>query len=267
MKKKLLLIVAAPLVLIVVAVLVLFLSLNGIVRRAVETNATASLKTPTTLGSAIVSPLGGSVSLSDLDIASPDGFSSPQMFTLGGISVDAHVGQLFGTPVRITSIKIDKPHLIVEQSGGKLNVLVLKEKTASPTAPTPATDNKPPMKLVIDQLELNDTSVTIMPGIPGVEKSYEVTLPSVSLTNIGNADGNASGEEIGQVVVDVATALASKAADSDKLPPQIRDLLHLNVGDIAKQLTDQAKQELQKQSGKLGVDLNDLMGGKKKKAK
>jgi len=89
----------------------------------------------------------------------------------------------------------------------------------------------------------------------------------VSLTNIGNADGKASGEEIGQVVVDVATALASKAADSDKLPPQIRDLLHLNVGDVAKQLTDQAKQELQKQSGKLGVDLNDLIGGKKKKAK
>ena len=51
--------------------------------------------------------------------------------------------------------------------------------------------------------------------------------------------------------------------------PKVR--AHINAarrkGYSVEQLTDQAKQELQKQSGKLGVDLNDLIGGKKKKAK
>ena len=256
--KKILFIILTPVLLLLIVVIVAYLGLNSLVRRAIQSGLTTSLKTPTTISYALVSPFGGSISLTDLDVASPQGFASPQMLTFGGLSASAHVGQLFGSPVHLTSITIDKPHLIIEQAGGKLNVLVLKDNTASPTASGSTTSK--PMLLTIDELDLNNSAVTIIPGLPGVQKQYDVTLPSVTLNDIGKG----SGEDIGQVVVDVATALASKAADSDQVPAQVRELLHLNVGDLTQQITDDAQKALQ--TGNVG-DLGKLFGGGKKKKK
>ncbi|MGC4033362.1 MAG: hypothetical protein QM754_16850 [Tepidisphaeraceae bacterium] len=86
-------------VLVVLVLVGVWMALNGLVRRAVEYGATTSLQTPTTVGSASLSPFGGSVGLSDLAVASPDGFSAPQMFSLGKVDLSTGgFGQLFGGP-------------------------------------------------------------------------------------------------------------------------------------------------------------------------
>src|SRR5688500_20298617 len=58
--------------------LFVYFSLDRIVKRTVETQATAQLNLKTELDGAHVSLLGGQVSLDDLRIASPEGFSAPQ---------------------------------------------------------------------------------------------------------------------------------------------------------------------------------------------
>ena len=115
-----------------VVLIVVYLSLNSIVRGAVERQASASLNVPTTLGGADLALSGGKVSLSDLEVGSPPSFSAGHMFMLGGASVAVHYGELRGNPIHITSIVIDKPSLVIEQSGMKLNISALADQPSRP---------------------------------------------------------------------------------------------------------------------------------------
>lgn len=249
--------------LIVLAVIVVWLMLNGLVRKAIETAATRSLQVQTTLGGAALSPFGGNVKLTDLAVASPEGFASPKMFTLGNARVSSGIGQLFGTPVRVSQITLNAPQLVIEQSGGKLNVMALSEQLKGGES-KPADPDAESMKLVIDQLDVTDASVTIVPGIPGIDRTYHIALPAISLKNIGNADGTQTGEEIGRVVNELIAVMAAKAAESDQVPESVRQLMALDVSKVADRLEGRAKEEVKKATDKLSGELNELLGGKNK---
>src|SRR3954471_11011571 len=99
--------------LVVLAIGIVWLSLNSIVRSTVESQASTQLGVPTTLGGANVSLFGQSLSLNDLKIGSPKGFPAPQLFTLGGTNVSVNVTHLTGTPVRVESIAVNQPTLVI----------------------------------------------------------------------------------------------------------------------------------------------------------
>lgn len=275
LQKRLLIGAGVVVGLIVVTLVIVFLSLNRIVRSAVESGATRSLKVKTTLDSASVSPFGGSAALSDLKIGSPEGFSSPHMFTLGEVSVASSLGYLFGDPVHVVTIKIVKPHLVLEQANGKFNFMVLKDNLSSgkPAPTEPADPNAKPFKLVIESLDVTGAQISLRPGIPGVKEQYDITVPAIRLKNIGNADGTQTGEEIGRVVTDLVGALAAKAAESEQVPPEVRQLLKLNVdqviSDVKAQIQDRATAATQKAGEKIEKEaarqLDKLLGGDKKK--
>src|SRR5208337_2032915 len=152
-------ILLAAVLLILIAIVLVYVSLNSIVRAEVERQASASLGVSTTLGSARLALLGGSVNLNDLQISSPPKFSSPQIFTLGGVGVTVQYGQLTGSPIHIQKILIDNPVLVVEQADAKLNLKALMDQM--PQSPkTSSGQTTQPMKLVIDELDLNNADVT-----------------------------------------------------------------------------------------------------------
>ena len=82
MKKYIKWIVLGIVVIVIAVVLIVYLNINGIIKRTVESQGTEQLKVQTTLGSANLSLFGGSVSLSDLNIGSPAGFTAPQMSSI-----------------------------------------------------------------------------------------------------------------------------------------------------------------------------------------
>jgi len=264
-------ILLAAVLLILIAIVLVYVSLNSIVRAEVERQASASLGVSTTLGSARLALLGGSVNLNDLQISSPPKFSSPQIFTLGGVGVTLQYGQLTGSPIHIQKILIDNPVLVVEQANVKLNLdALMQQMPQSPKSSSGQTTQ--PIKLVIDELDLNNADVTFMPGIPGLANSMQVSIPSLSLKNIGNANGNQNGAAIKDVVMQVATALAAKAADASKLPPDVKLLLGQDLNGLSKQLgpgfdgqfQDLAGSLTKQLSPKLENSLEKLLGGKTK---
>ncbi|MGC4033363.1 MAG: hypothetical protein QM754_16855 [Tepidisphaeraceae bacterium] len=149
---------------------------------------------------------------------------------------------------------------MIEQANGKLNLAALTDKLkgSGGDQPKPAGDKDQAVRVVIDQLDVTNASVAIRPGIPGLEPEYRVTLPSVSLKNVGNAT---NGDSVGKVLQEVAATLAAKAADNDKVPASVRQLLSLDFTN----LEGQAKEKLQNATEKLDQKLGDLLGGKKKK--
>lgn len=256
---------------LILGLLIAYLTLNSAVKIAIEKGATQSLKVRTQLARASVAPFAGDVSLTDLRIANPEGFTAPEIFTLQNVSVRVSYRQLFGQPVKVASISIQDPQLVIEQAGGKFNFMELTSNLQSDKpAPVP-TDSKPPTRVIIESITISGASVTLLPGIPGLEKPILLNLPPLTLQNIGNADGNQTGEEIGRVVTEIIQTIAQKAAESEQLPPEIRQLLQLDLQKVKNELQNRARQEIDKikdqATREIEKGLGDLLGGKKKQEK
>jgi hypothetical protein len=247
-------IVLGIVVLVLLVIVIVWVSLDSIVRSVVQNQATASLGVTTTLSSANLSIFGGKVNLTDLEVASPPSFTSPKIFTLDGIGVGVAYSQLSGSPIHISQIVIDHPTLVVEQSGLKLNLQALMDQMPQSPQTSSGTPAQP-MKLIIDDLELNNAQVTFMPGIPGLNVSTPVTIPSLSLKNIGNADGNQNGAAIKEVVMQSMTALAASAGNAANLPPEVKALLAGSLGNLSQQLGANFNQQFRNVAGALTKDL------------
>jgi len=263
MKKKLKWIVLALAVVVIAGLGIVWANLNGIVRRTVETQATSSLDLQTTLGGASVSIFGGSFSLKDLKIASPPGYKAVPMFALGQAGVNVNLSELRGDPIHIKQITIDSPHVVIEANGTKLNFqAVMDQQSKTPTDPKSGS-TQPPIKLVIDQLDVTGVQIALRPGIKigDVKDEYLITLPPISMKNIGNDDNAKNGVAIKEVVALLLTTFAQKAAESDQLPPELKQLLSLNVDQVKAQLGKRAQEELAKQVGKIGGEVGKQLEG------
>ncbi len=298
MKKKILWALAAVMVLVIVAGVVVYANINRILKNVVETQATSQLNVKTTLNSADLSIFGGKLGLNQLEIASPQGYTAEHMFTLGDAKVAVEYGQLRSDPVHIKQIILKKPRLVIEQKDMKLNFQALMDQkpkgadqpapSGSPSTPSPDTSSpKPaeskPLRLIIDDIELEGAEVVLRAGLPGLSKDLVVQIPSLSIKNIGSGDGSENGAAVKDVVMQVVTAMASKSIDVAGLKGQLQQMLAAGVQDMAKQLTgefnkqlkqivpDQVLQSLPKgvvpDVGKSLDDLTKGLGGDKKKDK
>jgi hypothetical protein len=254
--------VVAIVVLIIVGVVAVWLGLDSIVRSTVESQASSSLNLQTTLAGANVSIFGQSVSLSDLQVASPSGFSAPRMFTLGGVKVGVSVSNLRSDPIVIDQIVIDKPFFVIEQANGKFNFRVLSDTSKKPAdTPPPSSDGKrpegAPIHVIIHDLQINNPQVVLRPGIPGLSNELSIPIPSFDLKDVGSGDGDKNGVAMREVFMQVITALVQKTTESNALPPEIKQLLSLNVAALQQEL----QQQLTTQLGNLtkgGANLGDV---------
>ena len=233
--------------LVVIVALVVYFNLNGIVRSTVESQGTQQLNVSTTLSGASVSLFGGSLGLDDLEIASPPGFEAPKILTLDGASVEVSYGQLRQDPIHMQQVQIKGPKLVIEQAGGKLNFRELMDR-ASQTGDKPATGGKrepgEPMHLIIDHLAISNAAVVIRPGIPGVAQQIDIPLPAINMEQVGTGEGNRNGAALKEVVMEVIATMTAKAAESDKVPPELKALLSGNLKEMASQLADQGVKKL-----------------------
>ncbi len=250
-------IVLVVILLLIIGGVILYFSLNGIIRSQVEQQSTKSLNLQTSLASASVGLFSGDVSLRDYKVASPPGFSSQPMMELGGLDVKVGYSELRGTPVKVQNITIDRPKLLLEQKGGKFNIKAMTDNlpqnqqsptpppTGEPAPPTPPQPTEPPakpgepappadtMKVMITLLTVKDPEVIIRPGIPGVAEEIPVKIGTFEMKNIGNADGNANGVAVKEVVTQLVSTMAAKASNSAGLPAELKALLDGNLNEIA----------------------------------
>jgi hypothetical protein len=242
--------------LLVVAGVVAYLGLDRILKTTVEKQSSDSLKLSTTLNSARLSLFGGKVNLNRLRIASPQGFSAPHMLELGDTGLAVSYGQLRKDPIHVQSLTLNQPRLVIEQSNGALNF-----KKAMDRMPASDKSAEKPIKLVIDELKMQDALVVIHPGLPGVRQEITVPVPSIALKNVGSGRGSENGAAIKDVAMVVIAALAGSAAQSGSLPPELKAILQLNVGQVAGKLGAEAQKQIAAAiPGELGNRLGKLAG-------
>lgn len=233
--------------------IILIITLDSIVKKQIVVQSSAALNVPVSLGAAHVSIMSESVGLLRLNVGSPQGFSAPSMLTLDAVHTDLNVAHLRAQPLTVDRVVLTAPTLVIEQSGGKLNVQALTDQPSK--APD---DGSEPMKLIVKELIIENAKAVLRPGIPGIDKEFSIDIPTFTVKDIGTGDNAANGVALKQVLLLVVNSMAKSVSDSDQLPAEVKALLKLNVKDVINQQVDQAKEkatdEINKQLGKLLKD-------------
>lgn len=222
--RRVVLIAAVAAAIVTVAVLVTLSSLDTIVKNAIESHGSAMTQTAVHVGSVNVSLRDGIATLRNLTIANPPGFTAPNAFELGEITVHVAVGTVASDPLVIKEIRIAAPRVTCElNSAGMSNVEVIrravegKEHPAGASAPSDAAGRKSEpsggRRLIIETLALRDGEVYVDARAVGGPEQHE-KLPGFELTGIGGTQGGATPAEVGRIVVaalarDVAVAVAA----------------------------------------------------------
>jgi hypothetical protein len=243
------------LVLVVVALLVLgastgLLYIDRIARLAVEAGATYALGVKTKLGGMDVGVLTGSVALSRLHIANPQGFDTPHFMDLSRGSVAVSLGSLMGDTVTLPELTLGGLDLNLERKGTSSNYKVILDElkkfetkadgAAAGSSPTPGSDpsERGGRTYVVKQVAIDGVKVQVnLLPVGGELSRVPIVIPRIELRDVGT--GPDGGVEMGKLVGIVMRAV---------LDAVVREGGGLIPGDIAGEL-------------RAGIDSLDNLGG------
>ena len=192
-------------------------NLDSIVKKIIETAGTDVAGVKVSVGEVKISLSEGKATIAGLSVANPSGFTSPNAFKLGAISVALDTGSLTSNPIVIKDISVASPEVTYEMgANGTTNIDAIQKNVAAKTGGAgggeKSADSGEGKKLVIDRLGISKGNVTLATAIPGVKSS--ATLPDIVLTGIGKKSGGASAGEVAKLVLDALTKSALKAGQS-----------------------------------------------------
>lgn len=218
MKKIIFRVVLVLVVLLVLALAALFFSLNGIVKKGVETVGPQMTQVEVRLASADLSPFSGSGKLSGLRVGNPEGYTNtPFAVQFGSIAVGLKLGSVLSDTVVVNEIDIEQPEISLEGAlnGNNLSKLLDNIKAAGAaqdqqkSAPAGHATSK---KFIVQDLVLNGAKVHV--HVSALNKSLDqtLTIPDIHLKNIGTGEGGVSAAELSRQLLDPLLAAAVKAA-------------------------------------------------------
>ena len=170
---------------------------GGFIKAQIEKQGSTFLGTQVSVVSVDLALSQARLTISDIDVENPQGFSQSDAFSLGSITVD--LGNVSGEPFTVQNVTLNAPEVLYEvDASGKGNLLVLKDQLMAnlPKSEPPPSDEPGMNPLVIIEnvtvsnvrLKLNFEKLNTG-GLDIGEKVYEVTLPTFEAGSIGKPSG------------------------------------------------------------------------------
>ncbi len=241
-------------VIIVGVVFYVMSSLDTLVAGAIQKYGSQVTQTPVSVSSLNIDLKAGAAGIKQLSVGNPQGFSAPNIFTLGGISTRLDISSIGKDPIVIEEILIDKPDVFYEiNKAGESNLKALQKNIEQSTGSgdSAATESSEPggPKLVIRKLVIEGGQIDAIVAALG-EKAHTAILPRIQLNNIGGQSGGATGVEIARqvsnaIIAEVGPAIANLGLDKyiGKTLDEAKSLVNEKVGDqLGGALEDKAKE-------------------------
>ena len=224
-------------------------NLDSIVKTAIEKYGSEATQTAVKVDNVLIRLTQGTAAINGLTIANPDGFSLPYAFSLGQIATDIDVETTSKEKIAIELINISAPQIFYEINAdrvGSLNVLKdnLGAKSSSPASPDkPPTDGAQngPIQIHIARFKLDDGKLHAK-IVPLNDKSYNLQLPTLELTNL-----NGTPEQISKQILSQLIAHATKEIQKQGLDKELDKL----KASAQKKLDEKIKHEEDKAMDKL----------------
>jgi len=233
--KKLAFNVAILLVVLLVAFLVvIYLSLNTIVKKRVETMGPALTKVAVTIGQVSLSPFSGLGAVSDLVVGNPAGYKSESSFKVHEVRVALQPKSIFSDTLVIDEISIQSPEITFEGNltSNNLSKILENIQASSGTDPkAPSSGTKAEKRYRVGSFVINGGKVNLNTSLLG-GKSSTAALPDIDLKDIGKDSAGVTAKELSEQIAQEITkkVLVAVAGSLNELSKQVRD----TVKDLSK---------------------------------
>lgn len=297
MLKKLLIVLAIAIVLFIGGVVFIFSQLGAITGRLVAAVGTYALEVPVTVESADVKIREGSLGLTGLTVANPEGFGEPdeRFMGLGTARAVLNTDTVGQDVVRISSITLsDLDLLLVKDSGGANYRRILESLKrferggedgggAPPAEPPSGEAEAAGQRVVIDEVVVSNVDVTVrydsgLGGGAAKLMTLQVPIDEIRLEGIGEDPENPVdiADAISVLVKAVLGAVLEKAGGV--LPPDLtKDLksglaelaslgsmgvdMAAELGEDARRQIEEVGRQVEQQVGELGGELDRALEG------
>jgi hypothetical protein len=203
---------------IIIALMVLFMSVNSIVKSGIEQTGSQMAGTAVTVDRVSISPFSGRGEISGFRVANPGDYSTDNAFEVEDFYIELDVFSLFSDEIVIREIVITTPSIWVEQKLPENNIRTILRHLQD-VIPGEASDKA----MVIERFRLTDGSVDLYTEVGG-ERSARVEISDIELTDLGRGGGRTAVEE---VIREIAERIAEEALQGAARSggEQIRDAL------------------------------------------
>ena len=192
--KILMWVVIAVVALLVVAVLTLPMTNGPIVKTAASVGGPKALGVPVSVGDVKLNPLAGSLTVSQVKVGNPQGYSDKDAFAVDYVEVGLNMRSLMSDTIVVRKIQIDAPAISYESKDGKSNfdaMMANAKKASEEEKKQTDKEKKPGKKVVIEEFSLKNAKVSFSSGMT-MGKALTIPLPSVTVRDIGKSSGGAS---------------------------------------------------------------------------
>jgi hypothetical protein len=230
MKKILLALVAIVLIVVAGSFGYLYLSLNSLVKKGVETIGPKVTRTDVTLDSAVLQPLSGSGTLNGLVISNPEGFGKGYALKIGIISINVDKNTLLSDTIVINEILISHASITLEGtlSGNNLTKLMQNIKSYDAgSKPNAQKEKSSSRKFIVKRVLINGTQLNVAASALGQSVSQSLSLGDLHLENLGSAGSGITPADVAQQI----------------LIPLINDAIRQGIGILTKQGLNQLEQQ------------------------
>ena len=201
----------AALALAIVAVAAFFWlrgNLDSLVKDAIEKYGSEMAGVPVRVASVEIKPGNGIGVIRGLSVGNPAGFKTPHALKVGEVQLEIDVNTLVGEVVTIRRIVVVAPDVIYEKGETATNFDAIQKHVAEHSGPSKSSEGG--KKLIVDLFAVRDAkaqaSAAFMDG-----KTVAVSLPDITLHDIGRAKGGITPGELGQ---EIAKAMKQRLAAS-----------------------------------------------------
>lgn len=236
------------LILAIIGVVVVALSLDGAIKRGVETVGPMLTKVEVKLDSVSLSLLSGGGKLKGLFVGNPSGYKTPSAIQVGTASLAIAPASIFSSKVVIRSVNVQAPEITFETDlkGNNLSKILANLQAATGGAGSTGTpaDKSAGKKLQVDDFLISGGKIHVTITALGGQ-SATVPLPEIHLTSLGQGPEGITAAELTKLVlqavekeaVQVATsAVAELTKDPSKLIKGLSDTAAGSASSVTKGL-------------------------------
>ena len=289
-------IVLVVLVLVLVAGVIVYLSLNGIVKGQIQTQGTAATGVDTRVDSVNLSPFNGSLGLNDFTLDNPEGFGDGSVFKFNDADVKVSLASLFDEEVVVNRVHVDGAEVLVKLDGTRLNIKQLYDQIQKRTAPGEPTDepadDAPGQAVVVEDLRITNTRVLGEVKLPGVSDPFKIdlVLADIHEREVRGAElGDVIGFVVQTVMVNAGRSVSQQFPDLDQFLGGLEDRAAEMADDVTQRagravddlageadkvlpgggdlIKEQGDKLLGENADKLREGVGNLFGGKKTEEK
>ena len=198
-------------------------TIDSIVKSGIENIGSEMTGTVVTVDGVSISMFSGSGTISGLSVANPDGFEKEYAFTADEISIELDVWSLFSDEILVHRLDMTSPTVLVEQQMPDNNLRTIMNSINENASEDPSEST-----MVIELFRMTDGKADLYTEVGG-ERSAQVEISEVELTDVGGKETRQSVEEVIQIIAERVIDNSLRAAaesGAEQIRDAIRDFLN-----------------------------------------